>query len=107
MKKSDAKIFCDDLRQYFVERKAQLYAELKNYPSPIARCDEHFTHLMEKRASVFQTLSQLEALCEGNASDSDCLAWLEAFVASPVEANDTTEQAIHLRSQVRLVTLSH
>ena len=41
------------------ERKAQLYAEIKNYPTPIAGCDQQFNYLLEELAKVSGELARL------------------------------------------------
>jgi hypothetical protein len=95
------------IRQQLESRKTSLYDELKHYPTPIARCDEHFTHLMEKRARVFQTVSRMEALSHDDLTASDYVALIEEFIASPVDTGDPTEQAIRLRSKAQLAELYH
>jgi hypothetical protein len=39
------------------KRIAELSEEIRNYPGPIARCDEHLAALLEERARL---ISQLE-----------------------------------------------
>jgi chorismate mutase len=39
-------------------RIAELSQEIRNYPTPIARCDEQLTQLLEERARL---MAQLEA----------------------------------------------
>jgi hypothetical protein len=39
------------------KRIAELSEEIRNYPGPIARCDEHLPALLEERARL---ISQLE-----------------------------------------------
>ena len=38
-------------------RLAELSAEIRNYPTPIARCDEQLTALLEQRAALFERLA--------------------------------------------------
>jgi chorismate mutase len=45
-----------DLRR----RIAELSAEIRNYPTPIARCDEQLTQLLEERARLIAQLSSQE-----------------------------------------------
>jgi hypothetical protein len=40
------------------QRIAELSLEIRNYPTPIARCDEQLTQLLEERARL---MAQLEA----------------------------------------------
>ena len=42
---------------YLEQRLARLNEEIRNYPGPIARCDEHLPALLEERAKL---ISQLE-----------------------------------------------
>ena len=39
-------------------RLAELSAEIRNYPTPIARCDEQLTALLEERASVLDQIKR-------------------------------------------------
>jgi hypothetical protein len=41
-------------------RIAQLSDEIRNYPTPIARCDLHLPALLEERASLLSMLQSLE-----------------------------------------------
>jgi chorismate mutase len=45
-------------------RIAELNAEIRHYPTPIARCDEQLSALIEERASL---LKQLEDTLKFNA----------------------------------------
>lgn len=45
-----------DLRR----RLAELSLEIRNYPTPIARCDEQLTQLLEERARLRRELDALE-----------------------------------------------
>jgi hypothetical protein len=40
------------------ERIAQLSEEIRSYPTPIARCDEQLTALLEERARLISQLEQ-------------------------------------------------
>ena len=42
---------------FLKERLAQLNEEIRHYPGPIARCDEHLPALLEERARI---MAQLE-----------------------------------------------
>ncbi len=47
------------------QRLAELSEEIRNYPRPIARCDEPLTELLERRAEV---LAQLRQASRGGCS---------------------------------------
>ena len=41
-------------------RLAELSAEIRSYPTPIARCDEQLTALLEQRSALLYELRQAE-----------------------------------------------
>ena len=50
---------------YLEQRLASLNEEIRHYPGPIARCDEHLPALLEERARI---LSELEKkVCSAEA----------------------------------------
>jgi chromosome segregation ATPase len=40
------------------ERLAEISEEIRHYPTPIARCDEQLTALLEERTSITEQLRQ-------------------------------------------------
>ena len=46
------------MRADLERRIAQLNDEIRHYPTPIARCDEQLTALLEERASLTEQLRQ-------------------------------------------------
>jgi len=60
-------------------RAAALAQEVRDYPTPIARCDEQLTGLLERRARLYRALGALEALAQGAGSAAE-LSALEAGV---------------------------
>lgn len=56
-------------RQLLEQRFAGLSEEIRNYPRPIARCDEQLTQLLERRAEVLAQLNQAAtAAAQGSCS---------------------------------------
>jgi len=51
------------MSRYLEERIAELSEEIRHYPTPIARCDEQLTALIERRARL---LFELEKECCGS-----------------------------------------
>ena len=43
---------------FLKERLAQLNEEIRHYPGPIARCDEHLPALLEERARIMAQLGR-------------------------------------------------
>jgi hypothetical protein len=47
-------------RQDLLQRIEALSLEIRTYPTPIARCDEHLAHLLEQRSLLVTRLKALE-----------------------------------------------
>ena len=44
-----------------IERRlAELNEEIRHYPGPIARCDQHLPALLEERSRLIEQLNELE-----------------------------------------------
>jgi len=50
-------------------RAAALAREVRDYPTPIARCDDQLTGLLERRARLYRALDDIDALPAGDAAD--------------------------------------
>jgi len=49
-------------REKFLEaEKRRLYEAIRNYPTPIAGCDQQFNYLLEQQAQVIAELHRLQA----------------------------------------------
>ena len=53
------------MRAELERRIAELSREIRNYPTPIARCDEQLTGLIEERARLLQQLSEFQEKSDG------------------------------------------
>jgi chorismate mutase len=42
------------------KRLAELSSEIRDYPTPIARCDEQLAHLLEERSALIARMKLLE-----------------------------------------------
>ena len=60
----------NEARQSLERQLAELSEEIRHYPTPIARCDEQLTELLERRGRVLAALRSKED--EPAASDSGC-----------------------------------
>jgi hypothetical protein len=45
---------------YVKRRIAELSEEIRRYPTPIARCDQHLAELIDRRAKLLQQLDSAE-----------------------------------------------
>jgi hypothetical protein len=69
-------------------RAATLAREVRDYPTPIARCDDQLSGLLERRGRVFRALEAIEAIETLTADEAAAaLAALEACAAT-LEADD-------------------
>ncbi|HKI98152.1 MAG TPA: hypothetical protein VKB51_06720 [bacterium] len=70
----------DAITAALLAARARIFAELRNYPPPIAGCDVQFNRLLEQRDAIARELSRWEALRSqwaAGAVDEEALA---AFV---------------------------
>ncbi len=79
-----------ELEAHLEQRAKRLNEEITRYPTPIARCDQHLAALLEQRAAIYGRLNWLET----HRAD---VRGLEAFLASPADGADETEEALRAR----------
>jgi hypothetical protein len=94
-----------ELKIYLERRTLELNAEVRAYPTPIARCDDQLPKLLEQRSRAHQQLG-LTTGADGADSDVGSDRWAEAcrqVLASPmVIEDDETEGAIRARLRAAL-----
>lgn len=74
------------------ERIAELSEEIRNYPTPIARCDEQLPALLESRREVLQLLEASDATLVG-AFAAAAVRWDDAAALSLVAKARRVRQA--------------
>ena len=77
------------LRSHLESRSMELNEEIRHYPTPIARCDEQLTRLLEQRAHA---LTQLSLIAEAGLeklpqSDRPSLSSVEKIIRSQASRN--------------------
>jgi hypothetical protein len=94
-----------ELKIYLERRTRELNAEVRGYPTPIARCDDQLPKLLEQRSRAHQQLG-LTTGADGPDFDVGSDRWAEAcrqVLASPmVVDDDETESAIRARLRAAL-----
>jgi hypothetical protein len=50
------------MRRHLERRLGELSAQIRHYPTPIARCDEQLADLIEQRARVLEQLRQMDEI---------------------------------------------
>ncbi len=86
------------LRECLETRSREWHDELRTYPTPIARCDEQLTRVIEERDAAFRRLrlaSDLQANRAG-ISRAEWLRRLRQFAAN-LEADDAQVGAARAR----------
>jgi hypothetical protein len=96
------------LEAILARRSAALMHEVAHYPTPIARCDEQLTGLIEQRTAALARLRSVSDLAAAAAQTPgrDWLAhvarWLEAYPAA--EDADEAACVAHARAAANDVT---
>jgi hypothetical protein len=65
---------CGALRRYLARQVELLNEEVRNYPTPIAHCDDQLTGLLEQRASAAAQLQRLSSLGDQDLARADGFA---------------------------------
>jgi hypothetical protein len=71
-----------EIKALLENQKAQLYEDLKNYPSPIAACDQQFNHLLDAQADIARELNRLRTDWDENLSLGEAINAIDTFVGS-------------------------
>jgi chorismate mutase len=56
------------MRAELVHRIEELSREIRNYPTPIARCDEQLGGLIEERARLLQQMKEFQEETDGGVN---------------------------------------
>ena len=83
------------LREGLEARSRALHDELRTYPTPIARCDEQLTRVIEERDAAFRRLRFATDLEANRAAISrgEWLVRLQQFAASLETENEQVDAA--------------
>ena len=83
------------LSAHLERRSRDLAHEVRNYPTPIARCDEQLTRLIEQRTQAGDALRRLLDAGRPDGGKRDWRAALSAFLSGPPAApDDETERRL-------------
>jgi hypothetical protein len=83
------------VREHLRAMKQRLDEEIREYPTPIPRCDAQFNHLFEQRARLNQALERLDSPTTRDGAES--IALLDEFVRSPAYLDEPAEAALRTR----------
>jgi len=79
-----------------------LAAEIRNYPTPIPRCDAQFNHLYEQQAGLARDLDRIRALAGKNPKRGETIEFIRQFVASAPYTDDPAERQLRSRLEAEL-----
>lgn|SRR5262252_2023951 len=85
------------LHAHFEERSKALSAEVRSYPTPIARCDEQLTKLIEQRDNALQRLNLVRQISSASNLGAKSLAPIWEFVDKHWSNSDDPQESDLLR----------
>ena len=92
----------NEIRLHLEDIRRALAAEIRNYPTPIPRCDAQFNHLYEQQARLARELDRVGALAGKSLKREDCIDLIERFVASAPYTDDGGEREFRSRMKKQL-----
>jgi hypothetical protein len=90
------------LRSLLAERIERVNQEVRNYPQPIAHCDDQLNKLLEQRARLAGHLDRISALVDSDLSRGDRVRLIEELLTSPSGLDDETEEQVRSRLRAAL-----
>ena len=87
-----------ELDAFLARAKQALDAEIRNYPTPIPRCDAQFNFLYEQRSRLASQLQAIERLRAEEATEQGCRCILDEFLRSPPYSDLPAEAALRSRA---------
>jgi hypothetical protein len=87
------------LEEHLESARRSILAEIRNYPPPIAACDQQFNYLLEQRDQIARELSRLASIRRDNSRDTDVEALLEFINASDCIGGELKAHLVQLLHQ--------
>lgn len=85
-----------EIRSCLERHRERIYAQIKDYPTPITACDQQFNYLLDERTSVCRELDLLKSAAEGCSLDGDRVDRIQAFIDSSGYVDDAARQRIRV-----------
>lgn len=95
--------WCKTIEEHLRGRRQALAVEIRNYPTPIPRCDVQFNHLYEQQARLALELNRLAE--RRRLRRADYIALIERFIASAPYTDDAAERELRSRMKKELSAL--
>ncbi len=96
----------NEIRLHLEDRRRALAAEIRNYPTPIPRCDAQFNHLYEQQARLARDLDRIGEFAGKSLKSEDCMDLIQRFVASAPYTDDGGELEFRSRIKKQLFTFT-
>src|SRR5258708_13096136 len=71
----------DEIVLHLEDRRRALAAEIRDYPTPIPRCDAQFNHLYEQQARLARELDRIGAVA--GKTRGDTIELIQRFIPPP------------------------
>ena len=84
-----------EVKLHLEDRRRALAAEIRDYPTPIPRCDAQFNHLYEQQARLARELDRIGAVA--GKTRGDTIELIERFIASAPYTDDDAEREFRSR----------
>jgi hypothetical protein len=89
-----------ELEDHLENARRSILAEIRNYPPPIAACDQQFNYLLEQRDRIVGELSRLASIRRDNsARETDVKALIDFINASDCIAHELKRRLLQLLNQ--------
>jgi len=92
----------NEIRLHLEDLRRALAAEIRDYPTPIPRCDAQFNHLYEQQARLARDLDRIDAPAGKSLKREDCIDLIEGFLASAPYTDDGEEREFRARMKKQL-----
>jgi hypothetical protein len=92
----------EEVGRELLRAKRVIDEEIRNYPTPIPRCDAQFNHLQEQRSRLARELDRIGALSKKGMGRGDYVRLIEAFIASLPYGDDGSEQELRAHLEAKL-----
>src|SRR5439155_12510185 len=96
----------NEIRFHLEDLRRSLAEEIRNYPTPIPRCDAQFNHLYEQQARLARELDRVGAPPGKSPKRGDTIELIRQFVASEPYTDDAAEREFRARMKNRVSALT-
>lgn len=83
-----------DIKVLLENEKKRIYDEIRNYPPPIAGCDQQYNHLLEERTRILQELKRIQEMSGESLVHPGATKLIDEFVKASSFIDDEVKQEI-------------